>query len=153
MSSFLYEETQLCSWDTSHRMPFYLSRAYWDAILNHAYSVDPRSSGENFFRLIVFWLWFAPPSLPCESLWRSVSIIFGQNSHCHRPIFRWLNTTSSEFPRKDNLLKKLQFEEATLMTLIGDYQAALRIASNLVFYEKAKHIEQDGYYRNRRRRD
>lgn len=52
-----------------------------------------------------------------------------------------------------DLLKKLQFEEATLMTLIGDYQAALRIASNLVFYEKAKHIEQDGYYRNRRRHD
>jgi hypothetical protein len=39
------------------------------------------------------------------------------------------------------------------MTLVGDNQAVLRIASNLVFYEKSKHIEQDSYYRNRRRHD
>jgi hypothetical protein len=47
-----------------------------------------------------------PPLLPCESLRHSVSIIFGQNSHCHRPIFRRLDTTSSELPRKDRPTQK-----------------------------------------------
>ena len=39
------------------------------------------------------------------------------------------------------LLKELQFGEVTQMTLICDNQTALHISSNLVFYEKTKHIE------------
>lgn len=44
------------------------------------------------------------------------------------------------------LLKELHFEEARPMTLICHYQAALHIASNLVFHARTKHIEIDCHF-------
>ncbi|WZY93816.1 hypothetical protein YC2023_066145 [Brassica napus] len=41
------------------------------------------------------------------------------------------------------ILKHLEIDQATPMTMHCDYQAAIHIASNLVFHERTKHIEVD----------
>ena len=45
-----------------------------------------------------------------------------------------------------HLLQELKFGKDEQMTLICDNQAALHIASNLVFHERTKHIEVDCHF-------
>ena len=44
------------------------------------------------------------------------------------------------------LLQELRFGKDGQMTVVRDNQAALHIASNLVFHERTKHIEVDCHF-------
>ena len=60
--------------------------------------------------------------------------------------YRAMASATCELIWLKQLLKELRFGEVTQMTLICDNQAALHIASNLVFHEKMKHIEIDCHF-------
>lgn len=54
--------------------------------------------------------------------------------------------TASELTWLQNFLQEIGFPTATPMSLFYDNQAALHIASNLVFHERTKHIVVDCHF-------
>ena len=57
-----------------------------------------------------------------------------------------MDLTTCELIWLKQLLQELRFEKDDQMTLVCDNQAALHIASNLVFHERTKHIEVECYF-------
>ena len=60
--------------------------------------------------------------------------------------FRAMTLATCELIWLKQLLQELRFGEDGQMTLVCDNQAALHIASNLVFHERTKHIEMDCHF-------
>ena len=59
---------------------------------------------------------------------------------------RVMALVAGELIELKQLLKEFKFKETSHMTLICDNQAALHIASNLVFHGRTKHIEVDCHF-------
>ena len=60
--------------------------------------------------------------------------------------YRAMTLATCELIWLKQLLQELRFEKDGQMTLVCDNQAALHIASNLVFYKRTKHIEVDYHF-------
>ena len=60
--------------------------------------------------------------------------------------YRAMTLATCEFIWLKQLLQELRFGKDGQMTLVCDNQAALHIASNLVFHERTKHIEVDCHF-------
>ena len=60
--------------------------------------------------------------------------------------YRVMTLATCELIWLKQLLQELRFGKDKQMTLVCDNQAALHIASNLVFHERTKHIEVDNYF-------
>ena len=60
--------------------------------------------------------------------------------------YRAMTSATCELIWLKHLLQELRFRKDEQMKLICDNQAALHIASNLVFHERTKHIEVDCHF-------